>query len=164
MTVRIGYPVPDIPLTRMTRQGPGPISKGELFVGRSVALFAVPGAFTPRCSDQHLPSIQENADAISAEGVDLIACLSVNDIFVMRAWGKEHGVGDNILMLADGAAAWTIAAGLDWDLSAAGLGVRSQRYAMVVSNGRVEHLAIEQGGSFQVSGGDAVLRYLRSRQ
>ena len=163
MALRVGDTVPDIALTRMTRDGPAPITRDGLFAGLRVALFAVPGAFTPACSDKHLPSITANAAALRTAGVDTIACVSVNDVFVMAAWGRQREVGDNVLMLADGAAAWTKAAGLDWDLSDLGLGVRSQRYAMVVQDTRVTHLAIEQGGAFDVSSGDAVLRVLQGR-
>ena len=128
-----------------------------------MALFAVPGAFTPACSDQHLPSILENAAAIRAEGIDQIACLSVNDHHVMHAWARDRGTGHDVLMLADGIGAWTVAAGLDWDLSSFGLGLRSQRYAMIVMDQRVSDLAVEKGGGFDVSSGDAVLNRLRSR-
>ena len=161
MALSTGDSVPDLPLTEMVGGVPTPVSRAELFGGRRVALFAVPGAFTPACSDRHLPSIVQNEAAIRACGIDTIACLSVNDAFVMRAWGRERGIGDGIRMLADGAAAWTCAAGLDWDLSDLGLGVRSQRYAMIVDNARVSYLAVEQGGAFEVSGGDAILRVLQ---
>lgn len=162
MALRVGDRVPDVPLTWMTGSGPAPVLRDEVFGGRRVALFAVPGAFTPTCSDSHLPSVVENATAIRAGGIDRIACLSVNDIFVMRAWAKHLGIGDEIVMLADGAGAWTKEAGLDWDLSTLGLGVRSQRYAMIVTDGRVEHIAVEQGGSFEVSSGEAMVQALGS--
>ena len=161
MALRVGDMVPDVPLIWMTDTGPGPVSPADLFGGRRVAVFAVPGAFTPTCSDSHLPSVIANAAAIRAGGIDRIACVSVNDIFVMRAWGKHLGIGDEIVMLADGAGAWTKEAGLDWDLSALGLGLRSQRYAMIVADGRIEHIAVEQGGSFEVSSGAAMVRLLR---
>lgn len=164
MALKVGDIVPDVALTHMTGDGPTPITRDGLFAGRTVALFAVPGAFTPACSDRHLPSVVENAAALRAVGVDTIACVSVNDVFVMAAWGRQRDVGDDVLMLADGAAAWTKAAGLDWDLGDLGLGVRSQRYAMVVQDCRVTHLAIEQGGAFDVSSGDAVLRVLQGRR
>jgi peroxiredoxin (alkyl hydroperoxide reductase subunit C) len=148
---------------RMTPDGPAPISRGGLFAGRTVVLFAVPGAFTPTCSDRHLPSIIADAEALRAGGADVIACLSVNDIFVMNAWGKARGVGDDVMMLADGSAEWTRAAGLEWDLSGLGLGVRSQRYAMIVKDERVSHLAVEPGGAFGVSSGEAVAAVLARR-
>ena len=161
MTLKIGDRVPDVPLNQMTDAGPGPVSRQSLFGGRTVAIFAVPGAFTPTCSDQHMPSVIQNIGPLHDAGVDLIACLSVNDIFVMRAWGRALGVGDDVAMLADGSADWTKAAGLDWDLSPLGLGVRSQRYAMVVDDTVVRHLAIEPGGAFGVSSGSAVVAALR---
>lgn len=161
MALRAGDQVPDVPLTWMTGSGPAPVLRDEVFGGRRVALFAVPGAFTPTCSDSHLPSVVKNAAAICEGGIDRIVCVSVNDIFVMQAWAKHLGIGDEIVMLADGAGAWTKEAGLDWDLSALGLGVRSQRYAMIVTDGRVEHIAVEQGGSFEVSSGEAMVRVLR---
>lgn len=161
LALRVGDPVPDVPLTWMTDNGPAPASRSEVFEGRRVALFAVPGAFTPTCSDSHLPSVVENAATIRECGIDRIACLSVNDIFVMRAWARHLGITDEIVMLADGAGAWTKEAGLDWDLSALGLGVRSQRFAMIVTDARVEHIAVEQGGSFAVSSGEAMVRVLR---
>lgn len=161
MALGIGDQVPDVALTWMTDGGPAPVSRQRLFGARRVAFFAVPGAFTPTCSDQHLPSFTGNAEAIRTAGIDLIACLSVNDIFVMNAWGRARGVGDDVVMLADGAADWTRSAGLDWDLGALGLGVRSQRYAMIVDDMRVAHIAIEQGGGFEVSSGEAILRVLR---
>ena len=161
MTLRVGDRVPDVPLTWMMPDGPAAASRARLFGGRLVAVFAVPGAFTPTCSDRHLPSVLENAGAIRAAGVDLIACLSVNDIFVMRAWGRALDTGNQVTMLADGSAAWTRAAGLDWDLSDLGLGVRSQRYAMIVEDTVVRHLAVEPGGAFGVSSGDAIADALR---
>ena len=160
MTLGIDDRVPDVALTWMTANGPSPAPRHAVFSGQTVAVFGVPGAFTPACTDRHLPSITENASAIRARGVDRIACLSVNDIFVLRAWARDRGVGDDVTMLADGAGAWTCAAGLDWDLSAPGLGLRSQRYAMVVEDTRITHLAIEQGASFDVSSGGAILQAL----
>lgn len=160
MTLSIGDSVPNIPLVEMTDSGPAPRSRDELFGGKTVVLFAVPGAFTPTCSAQHLPSFLNHYDAILAKGVDTIACVSVNDVFVMNAWGEAKDPDRKVLMLADGVAAWTKAAGLDWDLSDLGLGVRSQRYAMLVKNGSIAHLAIEEGGAFDVSGAEAVLAAL----
>lgn len=163
MTIGVGDPVPDIPLTRMGAAGPEPVTRNGLFAGRTVVLFAVPGAFTPTCSDRHLPSVIANAAAMRAAGADTVACLSVNDIFVMRAWGQALGAGDDVTMLADGSAHWTRAAGLDWDLGAMGLGVRSQRYGMIVDNGHIRHLAVEPGGAFGVSSGEAILAVLQRR-
>jgi len=156
----VGDKIPDITLTTMTAEGPAPVTSADLFGGKKVVLFAVPGAFTPTCSAKHLPGFVGNADAIKAKGVDTVACLSVNDPFVMGAWGKDQNVGSNVMMLADGAAAFNTAMGLDWDLSAKGLGVRSQRYVMVIDDGTVTHLAVEEAGAFDVSSAESVLSVL----
>lgn len=155
--------MPDLPLTRMTAAGPVAEGRAALFGGQTVAVFAVPGAFSPTCTDDHMPSVLRSADAIRQAGVDRIACLSVNDIFVMRAWAKALGVGDTVDMLADGTGAWTRAAGMDWDLSVFGLGVRSQRYAMIVDDAVIRHIAVEQGAAFRVSSGAALLDVLTGR-
>ena len=160
MTIQVGDKIPDITLTTMTAEGPAPVTSADLFGGKKVVLFAVPGAFTPTCSAKHLPGFVGNADAIKAKGVDTVACLSVNDPFVMGAWGKDQNVGSNVMMLADGAAAFNTAMGLDWDLSAKGLGVRSQRYVMVFDDGTVTHLAVEEAGAFDVSSAESVLSVL----
>jgi peroxiredoxin (alkyl hydroperoxide reductase subunit C) len=160
MTIQVGDKIPDITLTTMTAEGPAPVTSADLFGGKKVVLFAVPGAFTPTCSAKHLPGFVGNADAIKAKGVDTVACLSVNDPFVMGAWGKDQNVGSNVMMLADGAAAFNTAMGLDWDLSSKGLGVRSQRYVMVVDDGTVTHLAVEEAGAFDVSSAESVLSVL----
>ena len=160
MTIQVGDKIPDITLTTMTAEGPAPVTSADLFGGKKVVLFAVPGAFTPTCSAKHLPGFVGNADAIKAKGVDTVACLSVNDPFVMGAWGKDQNVGSNVMMLADGAAAFNTAMGLDWDLSAKGLGVRSQRYVMVIDDGTVKHLAVEEAGAFDVSSAESVLSVL----
>lgn len=161
MTIGHGDRVPDVPLMRMGASGPEPVTRNGLFAGRTVALFAVPGAFTPTCSDRHLPSVIANAPAMLAAGADRVACLSVNDIFVMAAWGRALGVDEDVLMLADGSALWTRSAGLDWDLGAMGLGIRSQRYGMIVDDARVRHIAVEPGGAFGASSGEAILAVLR---
>ncbi|MFK7964102.1 MAG: peroxiredoxin [Burkholderiaceae bacterium] len=160
MTLSIGDKVPNIELVQMTENGPTPLSRDELFGGKTIVLFAVPGAFTPTCSAQHLPSFLDHYDAIMTKGVDAIACVSVNDVFVMNAWGQAKDPDRKVMMLADGVAAWTKAAGLDWDLTNLGLGIRSQRYAMVVRNASVSHLAIEEGGAFDVSSGQSILAAL----
>ena len=160
MTIQVGDKIPDITLTTMTAEGPAPVTSADLFGGKKGVLFAVPGAFTPTCSAKHLPGFVGNADAIKAKGVDTVACLSVNDPFVMGAWGKDQNVGSNVMMLADGAAAFNTAMGLDWDLSAKGLGVRSQRYVMVIDDGTVTHLAVEEAGAFDVSSAESVLSVL----
>ncbi|WP_281018828.1 MULTISPECIES: peroxiredoxin [unclassified Minwuia] len=158
MTIQVGDTVPEGMLMRMTAEGPAPISTDELFSGKKVVLFAVPGAFTPTCSAKHVPSYVSNAEALSAKGVDTVACLSVNDVFVMGAWGKDQGVGDKVMMLADGVGEYTAKLGLELDLSARGLGKRATRFAMVVDNGKVSHLAVEENpGEMSVSGAEAVL-------
>ena len=125
-----------------------------------MVLFALPGAFTPTCSAKHLPGFVQQAEAIKAKGVDTIACLSVNDAFVMGAWGKDQQVGDTVLMLADGSADLTKALGLELDLNSRGFGLRSQRYAMIVDDGVVTAVNVEQGGAFEVSSAEAILEAL----
>ncbi len=144
MTIEVGDKVPEATLMHMTGDGPAPMTTAELFGGKKVVLFGLPGAFTPTCSAKHVPSFVANAEAIKAKGVDTIACLAVNDAFVMGAWGKDQGVGDKVLMLADGVAELTNKMGLDIDLSSRGLGVRSLRYSMLVDDGSVTHLNIEE--------------------
>ena len=142
------------------RRLPADISTDEVFGGKKVVLFALPGAFTPTCSAKHLPGIVRQAEAIKAKGVDTIACLSVNDAFVMGAWGKDQGVGDKVLMLADGSADLTKALGLELDLNSRGFGLRSQRYAMIVDDGVVTAVNVEEGGAFKVSSAEAILAAL----
>lgn len=160
MTIKVGDRIPSMTLTHMTADGPAEISTDEIFGGKRVVLFAVPGAFTPTCSAQHLPGFVNNADAIKGRGVDTIACLAVNDPFVMGAWGKDHNVGDKVLMLADGNGDFTRAIGMEFDLSSLGLGVRSQRYAMIVEDGVVKALNVDEGGGLEVSKAEAVLDQL----
>ena len=156
----VGDEIPEFKLTHMTGDGPAPITTTELFSGKKVVLFALPGAFTPVCSGQHLPGYLSNADAIKAKGVDTIACLSVNDAFVMDAWGKSLGVGDNIVMLADGNAEFTKHLKLDLDASGFGMGVRSQRYSMVIDDRVVKYLNIEEGTVLDVSSAETILGQL----
>jgi peroxiredoxin (alkyl hydroperoxide reductase subunit C) len=144
----------------MTAGGPADISTDEVFGGKKVVLFALPGAFTPTCSAKHLPGFVQQAEAIKAKGVDTIACLSVNDAFVMGAWGKDQGVGDKVLMLADGSAELTKAMGLELDVTHRAFGVLSDRYAMIVEDGVVTLLNREQPGSFDVSSAETVLAAL----
>lgn len=158
--IKVGDQIPSMTLTKATAEGPKPVSTDEIFKGRKVVLFAVPGAFTPTCSAKHLPGFVQNAAALKAKGVDEIVCMAVNDGFVMGAWGKDQGVGDNITMLSDGSAALTKAMGLELDLVARGMGVRSQRFAMVAQDGKVTHLAVEAAGGFDVSRAEAVLAAL----
>jgi len=160
MTIKVGESVPAMKLMQATAEGPREVDTAELFGGKTVVLFAVPGAFTPTCSAKHLPSFLSNHDALKAKGVDVIACIAVNDAFVMGAWAKDQGVGDRVVMLADGSGTFTKALGLELDLVARGLGVRSQRYAMVVRDRKVTHLAVEAPGGFEVSKAEAVLAAL----
>jgi glutaredoxin/glutathione-dependent peroxiredoxin len=160
MTIAVGEKIPSAKLKTMTAEGPKDISTDDIFNGKKVVLFAVPGAFTPTCSAKHLPGFVEKAAEIKGKGVDTIACLAVNDAFVMGAWGKAQNTGDKVLMLADGAAAFTKQLGLDLDLTGPGMGVRSKRYAMVVDNGTVKALQVEAPGAFEVSSADAILKAL----
>lgn len=158
MTIKVGDKVPSATLYRLGADGPEPVSTGEYFKGRKVVVFGLPGAFTPTCSAKHVPGFVRHADEFTAKGVDAIACISVNDAFVMGAWGKDQGAGDKVDMLADGSADLTKAMGLDLDLSGRGFGLRSQRYAMVVEDGTVKHIAVEESGSFGVSSAEQVLQ------
>ncbi len=160
MTIKVGDKVPDATMMHMTDSGPAPMTTGELFAGKKVALFAVPGAFTPTCSAQHLPGFVDNAAAIKAKGVDTIACVAVNDAFVMAAWGEDRDVGDKVLMLADGNGDLTAKLGLELDASKFGLGSRSQRYSMIVDDGVVTSLNIEAGGAFEASKAEVILDQL----
>jgi peroxiredoxin len=144
----------------VTPEGTKDVKADELFAGKKVVLFALPGAFTPTCSAQHLPGFVEKAEAIKRKGVDLIACLSVNDAFVMSAWARDKGVADKCVMLADGNADFTKAVGLDFDGSRFGMGLRSQRYALIAEDGVVKHVAVEQPGKFEVSKAEAILEKL----
>jgi glutaredoxin/glutathione-dependent peroxiredoxin len=160
MTIAIGDKVPNVDLYRMGEKGPEKISASDLFAGRKTVLFALPGAFTPTCSQAHLPGYVVKTDELLAKGVDQIVCLSVNDAFVMDAWGRQQNAGDNIMMIADGSGEFTKAVGLDVDLSNRGLGLRSQRYAMVIEDGVVTHLNVEAPGKFEVSDVDTMLELL----
>ena len=158
--IKTGDTIPAHKLTAATAEGPKEVTTDELFKGKKVVLFAVPGAFTPTCSARHLPGFVQNLDALLAKGVDTVACLAVNDVFVVTAWAKEQGVDERMVMLADGSAILTKALGLELDLTARGLGIRSQRYAMVVEDGRVTHLNVEPPGGFDVSRAENVLALL----
>ncbi len=160
MTIKVGDTIPSMKLMVATADGPKEITTDEIFKGKKVVLFAVPGAFTPTCSAKHLPGFVQNADAFKAKGVDTIACIAVNDAFVMGAWGKDQGTGDKVEMLADGAAAFAKAIGLELDLNARGMGWRSQRYALIADNGVVTHLGVEAPGGFEVSKAEAILAAL----
>ena len=160
MTIKVGDQVPSMKLMMGTPDGPKETTTDEIFKGKKVVLFAVPGAFTPTCSVKHLPSFVQHADALKAKGVDTIACIAVNDAFVMAAWAKESGVDGRITMLADGSAAFTKAIGLELDLVGRGMGTRSQRYALIAQDGNVTHLAVEQPGGFEVSKAESILANL----
>jgi peroxiredoxin len=160
MTIKVGDKMPAGTLTRMTKDGPQKISADELFKGKKVVLFSVPGAFTPTCDAKHLPGFVEKAAEIKAKGVDTIACFAVNDVFVMNAWGKHSNVGDSILMLADGNGEYTKALGLELDGTGFGLGMRGQRFAVLVEDGTVKKLNVEAKGEFKVSSADYVLGQL----
>ncbi len=159
MTVKAGDTLPAGTLGFLGEKGPESITTDELFKGKKVVLFAVPGAFTPTCSESHLPSFVANADKISAKGVDRIVCMSVNDPFVMGAWGKTQNA-DQLLMAADGSAVWTKALGLELDLVERGLGIRSQRFSMIVDDGKITHLNIEDGPTYEVSSAEKILEQL----
>jgi peroxiredoxin len=160
MSISVGDRMPQGSFGIMTSEGPGAISADELLAGRKVVLFAVPGAFTPTCSMSHLPGYVEHADAILGKGVDAIACMSVNDVFVMDAWGNDQNVGEKVMMLADGNGSYTEALGLQLDASGFGMGQRSQRFAIVVDDGVVSQLHVEAPKEFRVSAADAVLANL----
>ncbi len=160
MTIKIGDMIPSATLMQMKDGGPKPVSTDELFKGRKVALFALPGAFTPTCSAKHVPGFLKQAGALKAKGIDAIACVSVNDAFVMGAWGESQGTGDTVMMLADGNGDFTRALGLEMDATKFGMGKRSQRYSMVVDNGVVKILNVEAPGAFEVSSADHMLAQL----
>src|SRR5690242_21863596 len=160
MTLKVGDKVPAVKLKQLTSDGMKDVQTEDFFKGKKVVLFALPGAFTPTCSAKHLPGFVEKAAELKSKGVDTIACLSVNDAFVMGAWGKDQKADGKVQMLADGNADFTKAVGLELDARANGLGIRSQRYAMVVDNGVVKALNVEKPGSFEVSSAESVLKAL----
>jgi glutaredoxin/glutathione-dependent peroxiredoxin len=161
MTIKVGDKLPAGTLGIMKAEGPGAMSTDELFNGKTVVLFGVPGAYTPTCSKTHLPGFVQNAAALKAKGIDTLACLAVNDVFVMDAWGKGAGADGKVLMLADGNATYTKALGLELDASGFGMGTRSQRFALVAKNGVVQNLLVEpSAGQCTVSGGKSILESL----
>jgi len=167
MTVTVGDRVPDGTLTEFVEVqsegcslGPNSFKVAELVRGKKIAVFAVPGAFTPTCSAKHLPGYVASAEALRAKGVDEIWCVSVNDAFVMGAWGREQGTGTHVRMFADGSGEWTRAMGLELDLTARGMGVRSQRYSALIDDGVVTKLNIEAAGKFEVSDAQTMLGQL----
>jgi peroxiredoxin len=160
MTLQVGDKLPSIKLRHLTAEGPKEITTDELFGGKKAVLIAVPGAFTPTCSVKHLPGFVQNYDEFLKHGVDVVACVSVNDVFVMSAWGKDQKADGKLVMLADGNGDFTKAIGLGFDASGFGLGFRSQRYAMVLDDGVVTLLNVEKPGSFEVSKAEVVLEAL----
>ena len=160
MAIAVGDKIPDIQVMTTGPHGPTHVQTSEVLGSGKVVLFAVPGAFTPTCSDYHLPSYVIRQDELKAKGVDTVACISVNDPFVMDAWGKDQKVGDAVVMLADGNGEFTRAVGLEMDGSGFGLGTRSQRYAMVIDDGVVTTLSVEPGAGMTVSAADAILELL----
>ncbi|HEX9208608.1 MAG TPA: peroxiredoxin [Steroidobacteraceae bacterium] len=160
MTIKVGDKMPAGTFKTMTQDGPQNLTTDQLFAGKKVVLFSVPGAFTPTCDAKHLPGFVEKAGEIKAKGVDTVACMAVNDVFVMNAWGKHSNVGDKVLMLADGNAAYAKALGLELDASGFGMGIRGQRFALIVDDGVARGVFVEGPGEFKVSSADHVLGQL----
>lgn len=160
MTIKVGDKVPEGVFKIMKADGPGAYSSKELFSGKKVVLFAVPGAFTPTCSKQHLPGFIEKAGEFKKKGIDAIACMAVNDVFVMGAWGEQSHAGDKVLLVSDGNGDYTRALGLELDATGFGMGKRSKRFAMVVDNGVVTKLNVEAPGEYKVSSADNILANL----
>ena len=157
MAINVGDRIPSVTLTKATAEGPQPVESEDFFKGRKVALFAVPGAFTPTCSARHLPGFVDKIDALKAKGVDEVACTAVNDAFVLQAWAKSAEAEGKVTMLADGSGTFAKALGLDADFSKFGMGNRSQRYSMLVDDGVVQQLNVEEPGAFSVSSADYLL-------
>ena len=160
MAIKVGERMPAGTLKMMTKDGPKDVSTDDLFKGKKVVLFSVPGAFTPTCDAKHLPGFVQLADQIRAKGVDTIACMAVNDVFVMNAWGKASGAGDKVMMLADGNGEYAKALGLELDARKFGMGTRGQRFAIIVKDGVAEHVNVEAPGQFKVSAAEHVLSQL----
>lgn len=160
MTIKAGDSLPDATLYVMAADGPEARTTGDLFKGKNVAFFGVPGAFTPTCSARHLPGFIENAAALKEKGIERIICFAVNDAFVMDAWGKDHCAGDAVMMVADGSADFTRAAGLELDLGDHGLGLRCQRFSMVVEDGTVKSINIDPAGDFAKTSAEEMLSRL----
>ena len=160
MSIQVGDKLPSIDVQYKTEDGVQTINTDELFAGKKVVLFALPGAFTPTCSASHVPGYLVNSDKLFDKGIDRIICLSVNDAHVMQAWGEDQNVEDRIMMIADGNADFSRAVGLEVDLSAGGMGIRSQRYAMVVNDGVVELLNVEEPREFKISDAETILNSL----
>jgi glutaredoxin/glutathione-dependent peroxiredoxin len=157
MTINTGDKIPSVKLRHMTKDGVKEISTDDIFTGKKVAIFGLPGAFTPTCSAKHLPGFVGHYDKLKAKGVDTIVCISVNDAFVMDAWGKNQNVGDKVLMLADGNADFTKAIGIEMDGTGYGMGLRMKRFSAYVDNGTVKSFNLEKPGSFEVSNAETML-------
>ena len=160
MTIKVGDRLPSVTLRYLTPEGVQAVSSDEFFRGKKVAVFGLPGAYTRTCSSRHLPGYVTNAATLKQKGIDAIACMSVNDAFVMDAWGKEHGAPGKVVMLGDGSCEFTEALGLTVDRRSAGMGIRSQRYSMIVDNGVVKELNVEPSGEYGVSSAEAMLERL----
>jgi glutaredoxin/glutathione-dependent peroxiredoxin len=160
MTIQVGEKLPNVTFIKATENGPDAVQSDAYFAGRTVALFSVPGAFTPTCSARHLPGFVEKVDALKAKGVDEVACTAVNDAFVMAAWAKSAGAEGKVTMLADGNGQFVKAIGLDMDSSKFGMGTRGQRFVMLVEDGTVKQLHVEQPGEFRVSSAEHLLEQL----
>ncbi len=160
MTIQVGQPLPESTFMKVTPDGPKPTTSAAFFKGRRIALFSVPGAFTPTCSVKHLPGFVERVDEIKAKGIDEVACTAVNDAFVLAAWGEQAGATGKVTMLSDGNGAFVKALGLEMDGSAYGMGSRGQRFSMVVNDGQIEQLNVEGPGEFKVSSADYMMERL----
>ncbi len=160
MTIKVGDKIPSVTLRYMGASGPATVTTDDLTKGKKVVLFNVPGAFTPTCSAKHLPGFVQNADKIKAKGVDTVACVSVNDAFVMDAWGKAQNTGDKVMMLADGNGDLARAMGVEMDGTGFGLGQRARRYSMVIDNGKVTKLNLEEAGKFEISSAEKMLEQI----
>ena len=160
MTIKTGDTIPSVKIMQASAEGPKEVDTAALLGTGTTVLFGVPGAFTPTCSAKHLPGFVQQAAALKAKGVGTVACVAANDAFVMQAWAKDQGVEDKVVMLADGAAAFTKALGLEQDLTARGLGVRAQRFALILKDGKVTYVGVEEPGAFDVSSAEAVMAQL----
>jgi glutaredoxin/glutathione-dependent peroxiredoxin len=160
MSIKVGDKMPSGTLTIATNEGPQKLSAEEFFKGKKVVLFSVPGAFTPTCDAKHLPGFVERAGELRGKGVDTVACIAVNDPFVMKAWGKSQNCDGKVVMIADGNAEYTKALGLEMDATGFGMGMRGQRFALIVDDGVVKHVNVEQKGEFKVSSAESVLAQL----
>ena len=160
MTINIGDKIPESSLSQKTSEGVNAVATNELFSGKKIVFFAVPGAFTPGCSVKHLPGYVKHSKIIKDKGVDLIACMAVNDPHVMEAWGRDQNVGDTVMLLADGSAKFSIELGLDQDLNKAGMGIRSKRFAMIVDDGIVTELLVDEPGKIDLTTAENIIEKL----